>query len=85
MSGDYGSEFVSAKCIADKGMMSPSLVMLLDEPQANPHLLLHCCAHSTGSVALIFAPALPDIRGGASSRRTRAFARNRVLGVGPVR
>ena len=38
--------------------------MLLDEPQANAHLLLHCCARSTGSVALIFAPALPDIRGG---------------------
>jgi hypothetical protein len=45
-------------------LVSPSLVMLLDEPQANPHLLLHCCARSTGSVALIFALALPDIRGG---------------------
>ena len=80
MSGNYGSEFVCAKCIADKGMVSPSLVMLLDEPQANPHLLLHCCARSTGSVVLIFAPTLPDIRG-RISRRTRAFARNRGSGL----
>ena len=38
MSGDYGSDFVCAKCIADKGMVSPSLAMLLGEPQAE---LLH--------------------------------------------
>jgi hypothetical protein len=44
--------------------VSPSLVMLLDEPQASPHVLLHCCARSTRSVALIVAPALRDAHGG---------------------
>ena len=60
--------------------MSPSLV-LLDEPQANPHLLLHCCAHSTGSVVLIFAPTLPDIRGRILEEDTRVRPQP-WLGVG---
>ena len=63
MSGNYGSDFVSAKCIADKGTGESIAGNAVGRAQANAHLLLQCCARSTGSAALLFAPA-SDIRGG---------------------